>query len=238
MPKQGWLHSRWYWFHFPLPLRGKTLWSEPLQAWFSPDDETALEFMLHLQDYEPVQWVRPREGEVFLDVGGYIGSYSISAAKTVGAAGRVVILEPESNNRRQLEKNLDLNGITNCQVLPLAAWSSSGSVGWHQDAHPVWHRVDAGQNGLAVAAVSIDDLVHRLSLSRVDWIKMDIEGAEVDALNGAENTLIQFHPQLFIEVHETLKRVTELLAKFGYTIVSATFDVEPERHGWVHARAS
>jgi FkbM family methyltransferase len=237
-PKLGWLHSRWYWFHYPLSLRGQTLWSRPLQAWFSPEDETALEYMLHLQDYEPVQWVLPREGEVFIDVGGYIGSYSISAAKAVGPMGRVVILEPESNNRRQLERNLALNGITNCQVLPLAAWSASGTVGWHQDNQPVWHRVEETQKDETVNAVSIDDLVHRLSLTRVDWIKMDIEGAEVNALKGAEGTLRRFRPQLFIEVHETLKPVTELLSSFGYTIASGTFDLQPERHGWILARGS
>jgi FkbM family methyltransferase len=237
-PERGWIRSRWYWFHYPLSLRGETLWSEPLRAWFCPEDETAVEFMLHQQYYEPVQWVQPREGEVFIDVGGYIGSYSILAARAVGPSGRVVILEPEPNNRRQLERNLLLNGITNCQIVPQAAWSGSGSVGWHQDYEPVWHRVEEGQNDQAVDAVRIDDLVSRFSLSRVDWIKMDIEGAEVDALKGAEATLRRFHPQLFIEVHETLKPITEFLSQTGYSIVDATFDVLPERHGWILARAS
>lgn len=238
MPAQGWLHSRQYWFDYPLSLRGRVLWSAPLQAWFAPEDETALEYMLHLESYEPVQWVQPCEGEVFIDVGGYIGSYSISAAKAVGPAGQVVILEPESNNRRQLERNLALNGITNCQVLPLAAWSASGTVGWHQDNHPVWHRVEEARDDNAVDAVRIDDVVHRLSLTRVDWIKMDIEGVELDALKGAEGTLRRFRPKLFIEIHETLKPVTELLAEFGYSIVNATFDVQPKRHGWILARGS
>jgi FkbM family methyltransferase len=237
MPAQGWLHSRWYWFHFPLSLRRAVLWSRPLRAWFAPEDETALEYMLRLQSYEPVQWVQPGDGEVFIDVGGYIGSYSIPAARAVGPTGRVLILEPNTDNRRQLERNLALNGITNCQVLPLAAWSASGSVGWHQDNQPVWHRVDETQNHQAVNAVSIDDLVFRLSLTRVDWIKMDIEGAEVNAIEGAQGTLRKFRPQLFIEVHETLKTVTELLSNFGYSIASATFDLQPERHGWILARA-
>jgi FkbM family methyltransferase len=237
-PERGWIHTRWYWFHFPLSLRGYILWSSPLQAWFSAEDETAVEYMLHLQNYEPVQWVQPREGEVFIDVGGYIGSYSMLASQAVGPAGRVVILEPEPNNRRQLERNLLLNGIANCQIVPQAAWSGNGSVGWHQDKEPVWHRVEEGQHDQAVDAVRIDDLVSRFSLSRVDWIKMDIEGAEVDALKGAEVTLRRFHPQLFIEVHETLKPITEFLSRAGYSIVSASFDVPPERHGWILARAS
>jgi len=194
--------------------------------------------MLRLESYEPVQWVQPRQGETFIDVGGYIGSYSIRAARAVGKTGRVVILEPEPNNRRQLERNLGSNRITNCQVLPLAAWSKSRRIGWHQDEHPVWHKVDESQSQQSVNAVSIDDLIHRLSLARVDWIKMDIEGAEVEALKGAEGTLSKFHPQLFIEVHETLNAVKELLTKFGYSITSATFDLKPERHGWILAQGS
>lgn len=236
-PERGWIQSRWYWFHFPLSLRGEILWSSPLQAWFSAENETAVEYMLHLDGYEPVQWVEPREGETFIDVGGYIGSYSILAARAVGSRGRVVILEPEPNNRRQLERNLLLNGITNCQIVPQAAWSGSGPIGWHQDHVPVWHRIEEGHNDQAVDAVRVDDLVSRFSLSRVDWIKMDIEGGEVDALKGAEATLRRFHPQLFIEVHETLTPITEFLSKVGYSIVSATFDVPPERHGWILARS-
>lgn len=237
-PVRGWLHSPLYWFHFPLSLRGKVLWSPPLQAWFCPEHETALEYMIRLESYEPVDWVQPSEGQTFIDVGGYIGSYSISAARAVGPAGRVLILEPEPNNRRQLERNLQLNGITNCTILPLAAWSASGLVGWHQDDQPVWHKVEERQNGQTMNAVSIDDLVDRLAIERVDWIKMDIEGAEVGALKGAQKTLKKYHPQLFIEVHETLKEVSELLSHSGYSVIKEGFDIQPERHGWILARPS
>jgi len=238
MPEGGWIHSRWYWFDYPLSLRGETLWSEPLRAWFCPEDETALEYMIHLQKYEPVQWVRPKEGEVFIDVGGYVGSYSIAAARAVGPTGQVVTLEPDFKNRRQLERNLALNGITNCQVLPLAAWSTSGFIGWHQDSHPVFHKVEKAQSDKEIEAVCIDDLVQRLSLDRVDWIKMDIEGVEIDALEGAADTLVRCRPQLFIEIHETLQPFTELLKRFNYAVVEAVFDVPPEHHGWILARAS
>lgn len=236
VPVEGWLHSRWYWFHYPLPLRSQILWSQPLRAWFCPEDETALEYMIHLPTYEPVQWVRPQEGEVFIDVGGYIGSYSISAARAVGSTGHVVTLEPDSENRRQLERNLALNEITNCEVLPMAAWSASGTIGWHQDSHPVFHRVEKSGGSRTIEAVRIDDLVRRLSLTRVDWIKMDIEGVELDALEGAADTLARFRPQLFIEIHETLRPVVDFLSRLGYLIVDSTFDRPPEHHGWILAR--
>jgi FkbM family methyltransferase len=238
MPDKGWIHSQWYWFNYPLSLRGQILWSEPLRAWFCPEDETALEYMIHLSKYEPVQWVKPREGDVFIDIGGYVGSYSISAARTVGSTGRVVTLEPDLKNRRQLERNLALNQITNCQVLPVAAWSSSGTIGWHQDSHPVFHKVEKSEDSRTIEAIRIDDLVQRLSLKRVDWIKMDIEGVEVDALKGAPDTLARFRPQLFIEIHETLQPIGELLARFNYSITNSTFDRPPEHHGWILARRS
>lgn len=85
-------------------------------------------------------------------------------------------------------------------------------------------------------AITIDTLVNELGLKRVDWIKMDIEGGEIEALRGAQQTLELLRPVLFIEVHETMEPLTRFLAKSGYRIEQATFDQPPDRHGWIVAR--
>ena len=235
-PPDGWLHSRWHWYRFPFSLRNTVLWSPFLEAWFSPEDESAIECMLHMPSYEPVSWVSPRSGDIVLDVGAYIGWYAIQAARAVGPLGKVLALEPDTSNRRQLERNLSLNGISNCTVVSKAAWSSVEEIGWHADSVPVWRRPDRLELMSSVPGVTIDSLVADLRLPAINWIKMDIEGTELEALRGAEDVLRRFHPSLFIEIHETLGDLRCFLAGFGYTIEESRFDELPDRHGWILAR--
>jgi FkbM family methyltransferase len=235
-PPNGWLQSRWHWFKSPFSLRNQILWSRPLGAWFYVEDEISIENMLHMPTYEPVSWVAPQPGNIFLDVGAHIGWYTIQVARAVGRFGQVIALEPDECNRQQLERNLSLNGITNHTIIPLAAWSQSGPVHWSTSKVSVWHKIDEAQGPQTIQAVTLDDLVSQLSLPRVDWIKMDIEGAETRALEGAKGILRRFQPALFIEVHETLEPVSSFLAKFGYVIERSEFDQPPDHHGWIVAR--
>jgi FkbM family methyltransferase len=192
--------------------------------------------MLHLPSYEPVAWVSPEPGQIFIDIGAHVGWYTLRAARAVGPTGLVIAFEPDPVNRHQLEKNLSLNQVSNCEVVSLAAWSRSGQVRWCSAQEPVWHRIDEREGSGVIEATRVDDLVARRSLQRVDWIKMDIEGGEVEALKGAADTLDRFRPALFIEVHGTLGHLRELLQGRGYSIVQASFDEIPDKHGWILAR--
>jgi FkbM family methyltransferase len=192
--------------------------------------------MLHLPSYEPVEWVTPQPGQVFLDIGAYVGWYAIQAARAVGPSGQVVAIEPDLRNRLQLENNISLNGITNATIVPLAAWSHTGKVKWQGDsAEPVWHKIDESSGIGVVDAVTVDDLVRRCALKRVDWIKLDVEGAEVEVLKGAEQSIQRYHPALFIEVHGTLSAIETFLTQFGYSIDKTIFGRIAENHGLVLA---
>ena len=234
--KRGWLQSGLHWYRFPFSLRNRVLWSPALKAWFCPMDEDAIEGMLKLPEYEPVHWVAPAPGDVFIDVGAYVGWYSIYSSRLVGPSGRVVALEPDSVNRRQLERNIALNEVKNVCVVPRAAWSRTGSVGWHASSVPMWHSIDPDHGQDSVEAISVDELVRQMDLRRVDWMKLDVEGAELGVLEGTNDTLHRFHPALFIELHETFDAVQTFLATHGYQTVHLAFDQEPRRHGWILAR--
>jgi FkbM family methyltransferase len=225
----------WHWSRYPFSLRGQTLWSSALHAWFRPEDESAIECMLHMRSYEPVDWVKPVAGEYFLDIGGYIGWYSILAARAVGTEGQVIVLEPDPANMRQLKFNLWLNQVDRVRVLPWAAWSRSGEVPWTFAAEPVWHHIREGGTQ-TVPCISIDELCERLNLPRLDWIKLDIEGAETEALRGARLTLLHHSPNLFIEIHGVRQEVVSLLNEMGYFVERETYDMPPDKHGWILAR--
>jgi len=194
--------------------------------------------MLKLPCYEPVDWVTPQRGEVFIDVGAYTGWYAIQAARAVGKDGRVVALEPDETNRLQLANNLKLNHFDNVTVSSRAAWSKSGVLGWYVGAQPVWHRIDSKNESALVETTTIDELARCADLRRVDWMKLDVEGAELEVLKGASDVLQMFHPSLFVEVHGTFDPLEQFLSATGYEISRQAFDHPPKEHGWILAHAS
>jgi FkbM family methyltransferase len=236
-PGLGWHASPRHWYRFPFSLRGEILWSPGLAAWFCPENEASIELMLHEADYEPVEWVELSEGDVFLDIGAFVGWHSIRAARIVGPSAHIISLEPDATNRRQLENNLALNNVTNCTLIPLAAWSKSGvDLGWFTEKSPDCCRVEENRASTGIKTITVDDLAADLRLDRLNWIKMDIEGGEVEALKGAEKTLRKLRPLLFVEIHDTVEPVKELLNRFGYSIEREAYDRSPAPHGWYLAR--
>ncbi|MCL6481173.1 MAG: FkbM family methyltransferase [Firmicutes bacterium] len=125
-----------------------------------------------------------------------------------------------------------LNGLSNVRVIRKAAWSHAGLVGWYESQVPLWHKV-APDATTKIEAVTVDELVEQFALPRVDWIKVDVEGGEVEVLRGAWRTLEQFRPVLLIEVHQTLAALRTLLEPAGWVFEALVFDEEPPRHGWV-----
>ena len=238
-PSSGTLQAPWHSYRCPFSLRGEVLWSQSLGGWFVPENESEIECMLHMERYEPVEWVAPHAGDVFLDIGAFVGCQSIRAARIVGPSGQVISLEHDPINRNQLEANLVLNEIANCRISPLAAWSKTGNeLGWYSAKSPDCCRNDESGHSASVKTTTVDDLEDDLQLDQLDWIKMDIEGAEIEALKGTERTLRHFRPRLIVEVHDTVVGVKELLKRYNYSIVREAYDGSPRPHGWYVASVS
>jgi FkbM family methyltransferase len=239
-PRRGWHTSARHWYRYPFSLFGEVLWSRQLGAWFRAENEAAMESMLHEDSYEPVDWVAPNEGDIVLDVGAFVGWHTIRAARLVGLSGRVISLEPDIINRRQLEANLTLNKIANCTVVPLGAWSTPhDNLGWYTEKSPDCCRIDVSKSPSSegIRATTVDNLVAETGLNRVNWIKMDIEGGEVEALKGAAKTMRDHRPSVFVELHDTVQPVRDLLRQYGYYIKREAFDASPEPHGWFVAHS-
>lgn len=118
-------------------------------------------------------------------------------------------------------QNLGKNKVGNVIPLRLAAWREKRVLCLREKSsmgmESFLSKVEEDEEG-DVLAVTIDDLVDSLALPRLDWIKMDIEGAEVEALKGAMKTLSRYRPTLWIEFHDTLPQLKELLAEANYEI--------------------
>lgn len=148
-------------------------------------------------------------GMTVVDVGANLGYYSLLASKLVGPSGRVVALEPNSENCRLLLSSLRLNGITNVQLLPVAADTATG---W------AYYSTHVGSNGgliendellshpgTVVPTFRLDDVVD----GPVGLLKMDVEGAEGRVVLGAAQLIERDRPIVTTELKdEMLRRVS------------------------------
>jgi FkbM family methyltransferase len=170
---------------------------------------------LRAGDYEPhltavfERYCRP--GMTVVDVGANLGYYSLLAARLVGPSGRVVALEPNSENCRLLLSSLRLGRVGNVDLVPIACDTTTGWAYYSTHVGSNGGLVDdddlLGRPGLVVPTFRLDDVVHE----RVDFLKLDVEGAEGRVVQGATRILEQDRPVVTTELkEEMLGRVSSM----------------------------
>ncbi len=181
----------------PCPL----LWSTPLgEIWGNADDQPALELAAREQLIERIyhnSTVAVETGDVVIDVGGHLGTFTRFSLDR--GARVVIVLEPEPRNIACFKRTFAAGlGRGEVVLIEAAAWHSTGVLRFSGEG--LIGHVD-GEGEMEVRAVTLDDIVAELALDRVDFIKMDIEGAELDALTGARQTIADFGPEMAISIY-------------------------------------
>jgi FkbM family methyltransferase len=180
-------------------------------------------YAIYKQHFEAGPIDRLREfvptGSLVIDVGANVGFFSLRFAKWVGEAGKVISIEPEDRNYDSLISALKREGLLNrVDTLKAVAAAEAGTVLLEiNPLHPADHKLSRDGSGLAVAAVTLDDVVQEKNRLSPALVKIDVQGAEMLVIKGASYILKIAGPSLFIELHE------EGLRKFG-TSVSAILD--------------
>jgi FkbM family methyltransferase len=157
--------------------------------------------------------VEVRPGDTVLDLGAYKGESSVWLASQAGPSGLVLAFEPNPSARAFLERNVARAasaGIGQIQILSVAAGSSRRSGSFISTAEGC-SRLDTGGD-IAVDVTTLDDVVSERRLASVDFIKMDIEGGEVDAVKGARQTILRHAPRLAISVYHLAHDLPDVVA--------------------------
>jgi FkbM family methyltransferase len=178
-----------------------------------------------------MMWKILKAGMVFLDIGAYHGIYSLVAAKRLGAAAQVVAFEPSAEARRRLRMHLRWNGIDCVKVESRAVSSARSTATFFEVVSG-----DETRNGLrppssadvvapvTVGTLSLDEYVAEAGLARIDLVKLDVEGGELEVLAGATRVLKEFRPVFICEVLDAAaeawgyqaKETVARLQSFGY----------------------
>jgi FkbM family methyltransferase len=158
-------------------------------------------------------------GSVVYDVGGFVGYYTLLASVLVGPGGRVVVFEPLPRNLHYLKEHLRLNGISNVSVVEAAVSDQAGTLMFKEGPSRARGCL-AEDGGLQVQAVRLDDLVESGELPEPQFMKVDVEGAELRAFAGARRLLERCHPTLFLDTHGSAVHAEccRLLVELGYRL--------------------
>jgi FkbM family methyltransferase len=180
--------------------------------------EHGYKYYCRFEDFNPsreediVELFRPKKGDVVVDVGAHIGKYTILASKMVGSQGKVIAIEAHPNNYDLLTKNIVLNKLSNVLALNLAVHSKDTTVKLYdpgqEEGRTIYNTImterktSDNQNFVEVKAKSLDSILLENGIREVNWIKIDVEGAELEVLRGAPNILSSSRDlSLLIEIH-------------------------------------
>jgi FkbM family methyltransferase len=159
--------------------------------------------------------IRAEAGDVVIDGGGGWGDTALYFADAVGPDGRVVCFEFVPENLELMRRNLELNPSLRerIDVVPHPLWKSTGEVIEYLPAGGQSSLFESGNGEPARAeTASIDDVCDERGIEKVDFVKLDVEGAEPNALRGAERTIRRCAPKLAISVYHRLDDFVEIPA--------------------------
>jgi FkbM family methyltransferase len=179
-------------------------------------------------------------GEVIIDAGAYDGHLSLLFAAWGGPSCKVIAVEPDEQNIARIRRNMELNAAAaNIEIVAEALWDHGGQVEFSQlgtvASSIYWS--PPGQPKVRKPATTIDDIASAYRLDRIDFIKMDIEGAENKALAGAAKVMRCFQPDFAVESYHlvdgemTRATVERALKAAGYGVATVFYGRECITYG-------
>ncbi|MGC4100316.1 FkbM family methyltransferase [Ferruginibacter sp.] len=176
-----------------------------------------------------------KEGNVVFDIGAHMGVFSYFLACQVGKTGKVFSFEPAPLTYKMLQHTIAYNHLENTvEANQMAMAEKAGELTFYIYSNS---KISSGNSlsplnpagtshGITVKTVTLDDFFEEKKLSRLDFIKIDAEGAELEILKGGQKTIRQYKPYITLEVHprvfvpsdKIMIELFDLIVSMGYTI--------------------
>ena len=145
-----------------------------------------------------------KQGGVVYDVGANVGIYSLLASSRAGITGRVYAFEPLDRNLQYLRRHILLNDLQNCDVVEKAVCNEQGLRRFSATPWEASMAKLSPEGELLVPSTTLDNCIFgELRFRPPDVIKIDVEGSELEVLQGASRAISEFHPTVFVELHGT-----------------------------------
>ena len=167
------------------------------------------------------------EGMIALDVGASDGYYTLLMSQLVGAGGHVFAFEPLPTDKGRLDRNISVNGLGNVTTCRSALFDRNATACLEvSNTRLAAAQLAPLESTVPVETRIFDDWRRDTGVARVDFVKVDVEGAEMNVLRGMTSTLESDRPMLLVEVHPTHlstfdsspRQLVRFVSELGYQI--------------------
>src|SRR5919107_423363 len=203
-----------------------------------------LVFMTNHED-DIIEHFTPKQGDIVVDIGAHMGRYTIIASKRVGTNGKVVAIEAHPGNFEMLNRNIKLNQLANVIPLNYAVYSKETKIKLYlpeeESGYTIYNTIMSNRAGtedkfVDVNAQTVDYLLelNQIKEELINWIKIDVEGAEFEVLKGATNVLSKSKDiALLIEIHglDNYRPILNFLSLYNFKI---EFEKSNKNGDWRH----
>jgi FkbM family methyltransferase len=179
------------------------------------------------------------KGDNIFDIGANIGYLSLIFARATGNNGKVLSFEPEEKNFNDLVENITLNNWTNIEPIKLAISNNKSQLKLfkskdnNKGSHSTIFNPDIlDEDYELVETITIDEFIEIKSITKIDIIKIDVEGAEYEVLDGMNRILSEIKPIIIMEINDPIQEkrnissrdLKEKIINYGYHCFNLTED--------------
>ena len=192
-----------------------------------------------------------RAGDIVLDIGAHTGMWSIPLAKIVGDSGHVYAFEPEDLGYNAIRRNTKINLLNNITVINMAVTDKEGTTSFYirpdKDTHSVFEKTTAPsplgvQRKIIINTSSVDKMIENGIIKQPDFVKIDVEGAELMVLNGMKiaarkirHVLVELHEPTLLKllgIKNPKSTVERNLKDLGFTTLKYLDDIHVLASKW------
>lgn len=181
-----------------------------------------------------LEYSKAAEGDVIFDIGAFSGTQTVYWSRMVGPTGKVVCFEPDKKSYSILCKNLNHHNCKNVTALEIGVYDRDGELSFSGGGEMGAKIIENG-SGNSIKVNKLETIFKQMGLEKLDFIKMDIEGSEIEVLKSSKEFLQKYKPSFIIEPHYKNGKLNkdEIISIFdtiGYkteVIRQGVFDYQP-----------
>jgi FkbM family methyltransferase len=174
-------------------------------------------------------WIN--DDDTIIDVGAHIGTFTLLASSKA-KNGKIISIEPSKESFKIFEKNVNLNDLTNVNLMNYGVWSKSGKMKLYINEESIGNSIIIkSQNEETIDVISLNEIIKKFNIEKINFLKIDCEGAEYEIILKLEEEVLEKIEKISMEVHggvgkHTINDLMKFLKSNGFKVENKELQVD------------